>query len=412
MICASTELYQFIDFGMQPNGNRFLFPEEAATEPRLPVAMLVCEDCGLVQMAEPVTGEFLFAEHPYLTGVNKPYVEHFQNLVPRIIQKIDLTSNALVVDIGCNDGTLLSLFEKAGMRTLGIDPGRLSGKVARGNGITVAETFWTAATAESFKALEFRPDLITATASFYHMQDINDYVAGLSRVMGPNTVFFAQCVYLKTVLENAQIDQFYHEHSCVHAVRPLKRLFARHGLRILDVEYSDVQGGSILIYVGREEHPMQTQLSVTQAIDKEIQLGMNQRDIYDQLRVRFQSNAKNLVDLLRRIKSEGKTIHAIGASLRGMSLVNYFGITRELIDSVLEVNELKIGRIAPGSHIPVVDERTIKSQPDVYLMLSWTFADFLIQKYDKFLRGGGEIIIPVPNVRVITRNDISTPAKQ
>jgi hypothetical protein len=211
----------------------------------------------------------------------------------------------------------------------------------------------------------------------------------------------AQCVYLGDVVRNGQVDQFYHEHSCLHSVKPLVEVFKRHGLRLFHVEPIDVQGGSILAYACREEGPFETRPSVEAFLAREREEGLADPAAYDRLRQDFERNAAELRDLLAGMRAKGERIFAIGASLRGVSLLNFMGVPRGSIDRMLEVNDYKIGTFSPGLHVPVVDERLETEEPDCYLVLSWTFRDFFIKKYADYLSRGGKMIFPVPRLEVV-----------
>ena len=401
MNCGGRRLHSFLDLGRQPNGNNFLFAHEAAGEPFFPLVMLVCEDCWQVQIAEFPSPEFLFSNHPYITGVNSPVVSHFQRLAAHVVTKVGLARNDLVIDIGCNDGTLLDCFASHGMRVLGVDPGERTGELARKRGITVFRQFFNSDTGRSLRQLGLQPDVITATAVFYHVPDLHDFVGGLSKVMGPKTCFVVQGVNLKDLIEKNEFDHFYHEHSCIHAVTPVQRLFAKHGLRIQDVEFSPIHGGSFILYVYREDNPTPTSPAVAAAIAAEKAAKLDQRETYDAFARRIEKNMDELLALLKRLKSEGKQVFAFGAPVKGSTLLNYRGIGPELVSCATEVNEFKIGRVMPGTHIPVVDERSLELTPDYYLVLSWNFLDYLREKYRDYLAAGGRFIVPVPELQVL-----------
>ncbi|MGE3689838.1 MAG: class I SAM-dependent methyltransferase [Novosphingobium sp.] len=401
MVCGGVRLHEFIDCGDQPNGNHFLYADELAGEVTFPLAMMVCEDCWEVQIAEFPSQELLFRDHPYVTGTSEPVVRHFQALAPHVVEKLGLKPNDLVIDVGCNDGTLLQAFADNGMRVLGVDPSERPGRLARGKGVTVFQQFWNHETGKSLRQLGVCPEVITATAVFYHVPDLHDFVRGLTEVMGPNSFFVVQGVNLKDLIEFNEFDHFYHEHSCVHSLGPLTRLFAEHGLRIQDVEFSPIHGGSFILYVCREENPLPTTPAVAEAIAAEDAAGLYRRETYDLFAGRIAHNMATVKTLLERLRGEGKRVFALGAPVKGSTVLNYARIGPELIEKVTEVNEFKFGRVTPGTHIPVVDEKTVTEVPDYYLVLSWNFIDFLVGKFDAYLQQGGRFIVTVPEVRIV-----------
>jgi hypothetical protein len=401
MNCGGAHLYEFLDLGLQPNGNNFLYASEIADEPKFPLSMMVCEDCWQVQIGEFPSPEFMFGNHPYITGVNAPVVRHFRQLAPRIVAKLGLSRNDLVIDVGCNDGTLLACFADCGLRALGVDPGLRTGELARERGITVFRQFWSSETGRSLKQLGLQPEVITATAVFYHVPDLHDFIEGLTEVMGPESCFVVQGVNLRDLVENNEFDHFYHEHSCIHSIGPLTRLFARHGLRIQDVEMSPIHGGSFILYVRRQESVVATTPAVAAALAADGAAGLDRRETYDAFAARVRANVEELRALLQSLAAQGKTVHALGAPVKGSTLLNYANIGPDLVPLATEVNQFKIGRVTPGTHIPIIDERSLETPPDYYLVLSWNFVDYLREKYDAYLRAGGRFIVPVPDVRVL-----------
>jgi hypothetical protein len=399
--CNSGHLTRFLDLGQQPNGNHF--PDERTKDRELlfPFAMAVCTDCWQVQLEEFPSPEFMFSSHPYITGINKPVVEHFRRLSRHVVDRYQLPRSSLVLDIGCNDGTLLQCFADQGMRVLVVDPGAITGALCRGRGINVCETFWNLTTGKALRDLKLVPDLITATAVFYHVPDLHEFVLGLREVMTEKTVFMTQCIYLKDVIEKNQFDHFYHEHTMIHALRPLKRLLDGHGLRILDVEFDPIHGGSFILYVGLSASVHPTSKGVSDALREEDAAKLDQLSTYTAFARRVQKNRDDLVQLLTRLKVEGRTVYGLCAPVKGSTLLNYARIGPDLVSLTTEVNEHKIGKLTPGTHIPIVDERSLRSQPDYYLVLSWNFLDFFAEKYRAYLEAGGRFIVPNPEVRII-----------
>ena len=364
MVCRGPRLVEFIDLGDQPNGNNFLRADALSREVSFPLAMMVCEDCWEVQIAEFPPQDVLFRDHPYLTGVNAPVVAHFEQLAARVVYKLGLEPNDLVIDVGCNDGTLLRMFAQQGLRTLGVDPSERPGQVARAQGVTVFKQFWNHETGKSLAQLGLCPELITATAVFYHVPDLHDFCAGLTEVMGPESVFVVQGVNLKDLIERNEFDHFYHEHSCIHSLGPLTRLFGEHGLRIQDVEFSSIHGGSFILTVVRRDSTRETTPSVAAAIEAEREAGLYKLSTYTDFAARIAANMAELKTLLGELKAAGKTVYALGAPVKGSTLLNYAGIGPDLVELATEVNQLKVGRVTPGTHIPVVDERSLTDVPD------------------------------------------------
>lgn len=402
--CGSTALQRFLDLGNQPNGNRFPDSSSKDEEAVFPFAMDVCESCWQVQLEEFPSPEFLFRDHPYITGINVPVVTHFKRLSNHIIDKFSLENNSLVIDIGCNDGTLLSCFEDSRMRVLGVDPGALTGELCKAKGINVCQSFWNISTGRALKDLNLLPRVITATAVFYHIPDLHDFVDGLREVMDENSIFVTQCVYLKDIIEKNQFDHFYHEHIMIHSLSPLKRLFESHGMRMFDVEFDPIHGGSFILYVCLSTGTQQTTKRMADALMQEELSGLNKIETFRDFSDRVARNRDDLVLLLEKIKENGKKVYGLCAPVKGSTLLNYAGIGEDLVELITEINPHKIGKLTPGTHIPIIDEKSVVEEPDYYLVLSWNFLDYFLEKYEGFLDSGGKFIVPNPEVRIIDRN--------
>jgi 2-polyprenyl-3-methyl-5-hydroxy-6-metoxy-1,4-benzoquinol methylase len=399
--CGSKSLQRFLDLGNQPNGNRFPDPNSNEREAVFPFAMDVCTDCWQVQLEEFPSPEFLFRDHPYITGINAPVVAHFEKLSRHIIEKFQLEKNSLIIDIGCNDGTLLSSFADAEMRVLGVDPGAVTGALCKAKGINVCQSFWNISTGRALKDLNLLPRIVTATAVFYHIPDLHDFVDGLREVMDEDTVFVTQCVYLKDIIEKNQFDHFYHEHIMIHSLAPLKRLFESHGMRMFDVEFDPIHGGSFILYVCLSTGVHQTTKRMADALVQEENSRLNTIETFHDFANRVQKNRDDLVRLLQQIRAEGKRVFGLCAPVKGSTLLNYANIDQELVELTTEINPHKIGKMIPGTRIPIVDEKSIVEDPDYYLILSWNFLDYFIEKYAIFLDKGGKFIVPNPEVRII-----------
>jgi hypothetical protein len=404
MISGSERLAKFLDLGSQPNGNCFPDERGKAHEIKYPLSMSVCLDSWLVQIDDFPPPEVVFTDHPYVTGLNAPIVQHFRNLSRHIVEKFELPTQSLVIDIGANDATFLSAFRELGMRTLGVDPGQRTGKLARAKNILVCETFWNHTTGKSLKALNIAPSLITATAVFYHVPDLHEFVRGLAEVMTDHTIFATQCVYLKDVIQKLQFDHFYHEHTCIYSLKPLQQLFAQHKMRLIDVEFYDVHGGSFVLYVAKETSPLPTSQSIAAAIAEEERAGLFRLETYQEFARKVESNCRQLVALLQELKNQKKTVYALGAPLKGSTLLNYCNIGPDLVQKAVEVNQFKIGRFTPGTHIPIISEAQVEKDPDYYLVLAWNFLDYFVEKHQKYLQAGGKFIVPNPRVGIVDQH--------
>ncbi|MEM9128864.1 MAG: class I SAM-dependent methyltransferase [Pseudomonadota bacterium] len=406
MNCGSSDIVEFLDLGDQPNGNAFLFADQLSDEPYYSMKMDVCRSCWQVQIDEFPSQSVLFDDHPYVSGVNVPVVEHFEKMAKRSANDLNLQRGDLVLDIGCNDGSLLSAYRKCGATTIGIDPGKRVVELARENGHLACRAFWNSASARSMHELGITPKIISGTAVFYHVPDLHDFIDGLDILMNDETVFVVQGVSLVDVITKNQFDHFYHEHSCIHSIFALQRLFAQHQMKIFDVFEYDIHGGSFVAYVAKNSANREVSDRVDAYVAKELSHGLDNIETYHAFSARVEKNTKDLRTLLENLKAEGKSVFGLGAPLKGSTMLNYGDIGPDLVPCLTEVNEFKIGRLSPGTHIPVVDERTLEREPDYYLVLAWNFLDFFLERKADYLRGGGKFIVSVPELRILDASDL------
>lgn len=406
MKCAKKTVALFLDLGQQPSGNMFVTREEIPQETTYPLRMGVCTSCWQVQLLDHLDKGALFEDHPYLTGTNKPIVDHFADLAKALCTRYGLSAQDLVLDIGCNDGTLLSQFKAQGATTIGVEPSARISQMARAKGHVVATTFWGEDSARSFKALGLQPKLITAMSVFYHVSDLHDFLRGVESVMGPDSVFVIQAVSLMSLLAENQFDHFYHEHTCIHSVSSLQDMLSSYDLKMIDVQEVEVHGGAFIATLARRDSAYTVSRAVAEQIDREAQAGLLSLETYHAFARRVETIATGLRALLVDLKKAHKRVYGLGAPLKSSTFLNYANIDAALIECLTEVNALKIGKLSPGKHIPVVDERRLSEEPDYYVVFAWNYLEFLIEKKRDYLKAGGKFIVPFPELRVIGGDDI------
>lgn len=401
MNCGEVTVREFLDLGVQPSGNAFVTRELMADEPLFPLRMGVCETCWQAQLLDHIDKATLFEDHPYLTGTNVPIVTHFEDLAKRLTQKFDLTAKDLVLDIGCNDATLLSKFKDQGVTTIGVEPSARISQMARENGHVVVNAFWGHDAAAAVKSLKIKPKLITAMSVFYHVSDLHEFLTGVEMVMERDTLFVVQAVSLVSLLEGNQFDHFYHEHTCIHSVTSLQDILSSHALKIVDLEETDVHGGSFIATLAHIDSPYVTSRSVAASAEREKAAGLQNVETYLEFGERAQDIGRRLRSMLIDLRAARKRVYGLGAPLKSSTFLNFADIGPTLIECLTEVNDLKIGKLSPGKHIPVVDERLLEDEPDYYVVFAWNYLDFLIEKKADFLASGGKFIVPFPELRVI-----------
>jgi hypothetical protein len=398
-VCDSPELESILFLGYLPPVNTMpLIGAPLSEQPAYPAELLFCKKCALAQLGLIVDPAILFPpSYPYTSGTTKILRENFAELSREIDSLYPLKPKQLIIDIGSNDGTLLSNFQKNGVRVFGIEPTNAA-KLAIERGIPSTISFFTKATAEKVVATEGQAKIVTATNVFAHIEDIHDIVDGVLTLLSDDGIFISESHYFRSLLETLQYDTIYHEHLRYYTLTSLRNLLGMHGLEVIHAKRIPTHGGSIRVYAARKDrHRVQSSVDKILAEEK--------REITPETFARFKRAVVNskleLLALLKDIKRDGGRIYGIGAPSRASTLINYVGLDNGILDCVLEIKgSYKIGKYVPGTVIPVAEEsRLFSDQPEYALLLSWHIADELIPKLTE--RGfKGRYIIPLPSPRV------------
>ncbi len=397
-VCDSADLETVIFIGYLPPVNTMpAIGSRPTEEPSYPAEVLRCRKCQLVQIGLIVDPAILFPpSYPYTSGTTKILRENFAELAQEVSQLYPLKPADLVVDIGSNDGTLLSNFAKT-CRVYGIEPTN-AGKLALERGIKTQISFFNRAAVNNALPSEGKAKIITATNVFAHIEDVHEIVDCILELLQDDGIFISESHYLLPLIETLQYDTIYHEHLRYYSVTALKYLLEMHGMEIIHTKRIPTHGGSIRVYASRKgKYPPRD--SVTQTLDIE------QRELNDaslkSFRQKVVGSKLSLYALLRDLKRNQARIYGVGAPSRASTLINYVGLDDGILDCVLEIKgSYKIGKYIPGTMIPVVDEsRLFTEQPEYAMLLSWHIADELMPKLAG--RGfKGQFIIPLPEPRV------------
>jgi cyclopropane fatty-acyl-phospholipid synthase-like methyltransferase len=399
-ICSGTKLHKFLSLGDQPVPDVFLSKEQLNdAENKYPLDVYFCEDCCLVQLGYAVDPEILFKEYHYNTATNESLKRNFKELVGLLVKKFNLSEKDLAIDIGSNDGTLLSYYIPYRVKILGIDPSSVA-DIAIKNGIHTIKDFFSEKTAEKAVNQYGKARIITATNVFAHVRDFDSFMKGIKNLISDNGVFVTESHYLLNMVSEMQYDSIYHEHLRYYSLKPLIELFEKFDMEVFDAERITTHGGSIRVYACRKNaHKISKNVpEITKLEQKE---GLYNKETFFAYGKKVFENKIKLQQLLLELKKKSKTIAGIGAPAKGNTLLNYCNITPNIVDYIAETSRLKIGKYTPGMHIPVVDESMLfKNNPDYALLLSWNIKDILIPKLKK---AGymGKFIVPNPVPEII-----------
>jgi len=400
-VCGHAPLETVLSFGYMPPVNQMVPIGEVPRQlPWFPTTLLHCRKCELVQLGLAVDPVIIFPpEYPYTSGTTKLLRDNFADLQRESAAMLGLTGKDLVIDIGSNDGTLLSNFKNGGQRILGIEPTDV-GDIANERGIPTIKRYFGLDTARQVKREHGAASVVTAANCFAHMEDVHAIVDGIVELLKPDGVFISESHYLVPLLDTLQYDTIYHEHLRYYSLASLKYLLEMHDFEVFHARPIPSHGGSIRVYAARRgSRPVQD--SVNRMLDAEPRGEAMAKRLQAFHRDVILSKLR-LLSMLRDLKERGERIAAISAPSRASTLVNYVGLDEGLIDYVCEIpGSLKIGKYMPGTQIPVVEEaRLFAEQPDCAVIFSWHIADELAPKL-KAKGFRGKLITPLPEPRVL-----------
>jgi SAM-dependent methyltransferase len=391
-----------LDLGRQPLANNLLRPEDRAKpEPMFPLRLFACRTCWLLQLADLVPPVALFSEYLYFSSFSDAMLRHAQAAAERYLREFALGAQSRVVEIASNDGYLLQHFQRAGVPCLGVEPAANIARVAQDKGIETLVRFFTEEAARELVASGGPADLVLGNNVFAHAPDTNDFTEGLARLLKPGGRVILEFPYAAELIERTEFDTIYHEHVFYFTLTALQPLFERHGLEIFHVERLPIHGGSLRIFA-RHRNAGRVGDSVVRLVAEERRKGIARSDYYRGFADRVQGIKTDLGALLKRLKSEGRSVAAYGASAKGSTLLNFVGLGRGTLDFVVDRSPHKQGRLTPGTHLPVLPpEELLARRPDYTLLLTWNFAEEILQQQQAYRDRGGKFVIPVPRVAVI-----------
>lgn len=402
--CGAHGLDTILSLGQTPLANALLTGEQLnETEPTFPLDLAFCARCSLVQITETVPPEQLFREYFYLSSFSDTMLRHAREIVGRLVPARALDATCLVMEIASNDGYLLQYYKQAGVPVLGIEPATNIARVAQEErGIPTLCEFFGEELARRLKAENRLADVMHANNVLAHVADLNGVVSGVAILLKDEGVAVIEAPYVKEMIDGNEFDTIYHEHLCYFSLTALERLFRRHRLVIQDVELLPIHGGSIRIYAMHDDGAHRPSAAVTRLLEEEAAWGVDEAEFYHGFAAQVEALRGDLRALLGKLKSEGKRIAVYGASAKGSTLLNYFGIGRETIDFVADRSTVKQGYYTPGTHLPIhAPEKLLADMPDYVLLLTWNFADEILAQQSAYRARGGRFIIPIPEVKVV-----------
>lgn len=403
--CGSELHLPFLDLGNAPPSNAYLTKEGLnAPEVWFPLRILVCENCWLVQTEDHAGRGALFTEdYAYFSSFSTTWLAHADNYVKQMIARFGLNATSRVVEVAANDGYLLQYVQHAGIPCYGIEPTTSTASAARKKGIDIVEQFFGVDLADELAQSGRQADLMAANNVLAHVPDINDFVAGFTRLLKPRGVATFEFPHLLRMVQENQFDTAYHEHYSYLSLSAVQRVFAANGLTVFDVEQLPTHGGSLRVYAQRSDTGVHVPTAALAALlQAETDAGVTTPAFYGAFQSTAEKVKDDLVLFLINAKHRGLTVGAYGAAAKGNTLLNFAGVRPDLVPYVVDRNPAKQGKCMPGSRIPIVGEVHLKShQPDVILILPWNLREEVMAQLAYVHAWGGQFVTAVPALSVI-----------
>lgn len=403
--CGHPLTHNFLDLGAAPPSNAYL-PAAALQLPEvwLPLKLMVCEACWLVQTLDFAGREVLFdADYAYFSSCSSTWLKHAENFVTTMQRELNLNAESLVLEVAANDGYLLQYVQRAGIPCFGIEPTTSTASAARSKGISIIERFFGTELAKELAAQGKMVDLTIANNVLAHVPDINDFVSGFAQILKPHGVASFEFPHLLNMVQQNQFDTAYHEHYSYLSLHAVSTIFERNGLSVFDVQEWPTHGGSLRVLAQRRDClPYPVKENVAKILAKEQSAGMTEIGFYQGVQKRAEQAKFDLLRFLLDCKSKGLRVAAYGAAAKGNTLLNFSGVRPDLLPYVVDVNAHKQGKYLPGSRIPIVDlAYLLADRPDMVLILPWNLQDEIMHDLRQIRSWQGRFVRAIPNLQII-----------
>ena len=407
-ICGNTQLDLVLDLGEQVLTGVFPKTRDQKISSG-PLQLVKCREtdakahCGLLQLRQSYAASEMYGDnYGYRSGLNKSMIDHLRGVVKKLQEVVVLNPADIVLDIGSNDSTLLQAYP-SNLTLIGIDPSGPKFKKYYPEHVQLVPELFSAENIQRIIGAQ-KAKVITSLSMFYDLPSPLDFMREIAEVLADDGVWFFEQSYMPTMLEKNSYDTVCHEHLEYYRLKQIKWMGDQLGLKIIDVSFNDVNGGSFAVTMAKDCNTSVTEHAeeIESVLQREESLGLSGLEPYLNFAQRMNRHKAELLDFFAKVAQEGKTIVGYGASTKGNVVLQYCGITEQLLPCIAEVNEDKFGAFTPGTLIPIVSEAEAKAlKPDFMLVLPWHFKSSIVEREVAYLESGGHLVFPLPTIEVI-----------
>ena len=400
--CEADLTQTFVDLRLTPLANRYLTAEELSQAGRFyPLHAYVCSRCLLVQLSEYESPEEIFSDYAYFSSYSQSWLDHCRAYAEMIAGRLSLGPESNIVELASNDGYLLQYFQAMGLPVLGIEPAKNVARIAIDKGIPTETFFFGSETARTLREQRGAANLLIGNNVLAHVPQINDFVDGMRVLLAAGGVITMEFPHLLRLIERNQFDTIYHEHFSYFSFAAAERIFARHQLRLFDVEELATHGGSIRIYICHDGDGRMTEPRVEQMRALERSNGLDRIETYLGFGEKVAAVKRDLLEFLIGARRRGENVVGYGAPAKGNTLLNYCGIGTDFLEFTVDRNPFKQGRFLPGTHVPVYEPEEIRRRkPRFVLILPWNLREEIMEQMACVRDWGGRFVTAIPHLEI------------
>lgn len=409
-ICGSKNLTSILNLGDQYFANYSPKSNDVVPfEEKIPLELVRCDksidpkSCGLVQLRHTTPPNLMYDRYFYRSGINQTMTNNLNEIAKQAISKIKLNPNDIVIDIGCNDGTLLQNYKELPIRSVGFDPAKNMVQFSKQTGATIITEFFSAE--EFIKNYgDEKAKIITSIAMFYDLEDPNQFVDDISKILHPDGIWILELSYLPLMLSQNAFDTIVHEHLEYYHLSALEFLLSKFNLKVVHIQLNDINGGSFRVVVQHKEKSIDNKSlqHITELREKEKNLNLSTNQPFDDFITKINDEKDKLVAFIKNEVSAGKTVHCYGASTKGNTLLQFYNLDKKLIQFIADRNPDKWGRRTIGTDISIISEEESHSMnPNYFLILPWHFINEFKEREKSYLKNGGKLLVPLPEFKII-----------